>query len=801
MAGDGAGSGQEPIKDSPTQVLTLNEYKVFLRDQVRRSVLRWLAGIFGAIGIAGLVAIFAVGGQLVAIQLEDKVKPIADGLEARQEARLNYSLRLVTEPLHKIIADLRGSIDTAVRAEVSQSLLVRTGLYKQLQDTAGAIVKTKESEIADKASLAVQQAVNREVTPDKLRQTVSKSVEAEIGRVGFDRVMVERLRPVLDGRQTATEGQKEQALRLLSVFSADDQELRETLIRFMSNASEPKTLRLVAVETYRPAGDPAQNARALAAALAMVASATWDRAEMEHLTRFATAFAVDHATDMVNAAQRTVDDDVRTVVTQALGRSNTDEGAMALLRLAETPGASARQPDGRRTALLRLSAWRGLAAMSADRRWKSDLTRASALARAWDLLPEVVNDHTAEAQQRGVDPRRAPADSPVPTGTMPDARRALELLQGRGEQDDAFRDLLRSSEFGRRLDRPETLAVLPAASAGVSNLLRDDDLETTLRWIRRGGPATPVVDVVVDAWRRRFQQSHATSPEGRARFIQLGRALIDAPDVFYREAPTAALQWIVQAKVHEVTLDVVRRFPELYSTETARRFMGTALLAECLSEAQAPAVRGAVVELVRTFGAHPTRYAAFAPTLRLAADRQRETAPAESIALYDVAMKMAPRNVGALIGRSIALMRVRRFSDAAADLTGAIQAGALIDRPLALQFVRDGDERLATMAVEKSVEYERDDELKAGALENLGLYYVRARDYQKAFSLTDRVRTTYPGVQLPWNDLVRAIAARHLGKTDEERAAIESWNRLKSPADERAMNTYIGEAVREYFAR
>jgi hypothetical protein len=437
-------------QESASQILTLSEYKIFLRDQVRRSVLRWLAGIFGAVGIAGIVTILAFGHQIVGIQLEDKLKPVADGLEVRQEVRM----RLMTEPLQRLIADLRNNIETAVRAEVSQTLLVRTGLYKELLDKAGEIVKTKESEIETKASQAVHQAVTKEVTPAKVRQTVAESVEAEITRIGFDRVMVERLRPVLDGRQAATHGQKEQALRLLSVFSADDHQLRELLIRYISNANEPKPLRLVAVQTYRPSADRTQDIRALNATLAIVEAESWTPTEMEDLTRFATAFAAAHSGDMLTIAQRTNDGDVRTVITQALGRSNSDEAALALLRLAETPNAPSRSTDTT-AAAVRLMAWRGLAAMQPDRVWKNDTLRTSALTRAWDLLPEVVSDNQAiEGRQRALDRAEQVVRSPSgpPTAARPEFGRQIEsppdVLQRRL---DDFRDEIRRREGHRQL--------------------------------------------------------------------------------------------------------------------------------------------------------------------------------------------------------------------------------------------------------------------------------------------------------------------------------------------------------------
>jgi tetratricopeptide (TPR) repeat protein len=87
---------------------------------------------------------------------------------------------------------------------------------------------------------------------------------------------------------------------------------------------------------------------------------------------------------------------------------------------------------------------------------------------------------------------------------------------------------------------------------------------------------------------------------------------------------------------------------------------------------------------------------------------------------------------------------------------------------------------------------DEDIEQRAGALENLGLYYIRTRQWQKAFEYTNEILKL--SRRTAWNWAVRAIAAHHLGRRVEENEACEEWSKTpkkKNINDLHSLRFYI----------
>ena len=89
------------------------------------------------------------------------------------------------------------------------------------------------------------------------------------------------------------------------------------------------------------------------------------------------------------------------------------------------------------------------------------------------------------------------------------------------------------------------------------------------------------------------------------------------------------------------------------------------------------------------------------------------------------------------VGRSIAYLHAKRDKEAGEDLVTALSYNASIQVNIALEFVKwSNDEASVERAVFESQKRHTGEYEQAGALENLGLYYIRTAQWQKAFDHT-----------------------------------------------------------------
>lgn len=84
---------------------------------------------------------------------------------------------------------------------------------------------------------------------------------------------------------------------------------------------------------------------------------------------------------------------------------------------------------------------------------------------------------------------------------------------------------------------------------------------------------------------------------------------------------------------------------------------------------------------------------------------------------------------------------------------------------------------------------------EAGALENIGIAYLRERDWARALRNTDRVLETH---EMTWNYLIRAIAADKLGRRALAAEAHGRWLAEASGADRYYMALYLPDALDGY---
>jgi tetratricopeptide (TPR) repeat protein len=165
----------------------------------------------------------------------------------------------------------------------------------------------------------------------------------------------------------------------------------------------------------------------------------------------------------------------------------------------------------------------------------------------------------------------------------------------------------------------------------------------------------------------------------------------------------------------------------------------------------------------------------------------------EVIQTYSVAILLSPDNGDYYRDRSRAYLRLNREGEAGKDLDKALEYGAEIPQWVALEYTRWGDVESSMKAVLGSVNPSESRLQQAEALSNLGLYCIRAEQWQKAFDHTNKVLEMSDEVR--WNWAIRVIAAHHLGLSAEEERARQEWRKRKSEFDIKVLRPFIGNEL------
>lgn len=95
---------------------------------------------------------------------------------------------------------------------------------------------------------------------------------------------------------------------------------------------------------------------------------------------------------------------------------------------------------------------------------------------------------------------------------------------------------------------------------------------------------------------------------------------------------------------------------------------------------------------------------------------------------------------------------------------------------------------------------------RAGVLENLGLFYLRQGDFKKALQTADEVRALVNGkaqpaffaVDLPWNALLRYLAAREAHDDVLAQKALATWEGLHVPRNMAGLIRFVPELMKKH---
>lgn len=806
-------SGPAPAKPpSPTETtktLTIDEYREWVHDRVSRGVILKLGTTLGAIGLTGLLALMALGQREISNQVGGKLDPIGvdlrrglDKTHSDLKGELGGLTRDLRDQLHKTVSD----VHYRIQGEVAATLLREADLHRQLKLLASKAVEENRPEIERLSKQAVESAV-----PAKVETIAEQAVNAEVAKSGgLTAVLARRLRPIALGDEPAPPSQREQALRLMTIFAPDQKQLRADLIEILARgAASPSEVKNIALQYYRPTHEPGEDTAAVTTVLASLKQATSRDVEGLDYAVFLSKFSTPQVPVLLDFARdRQASNATVAVVVDALAKLDADEATQALVELAG-------QPDAPHAEL----AWSALASLPKDRKWKSESARRVAFMELWELVPQRLA-RIGRSQDRDLDrfierlavavranDRRQLDALRTEVPRWRNSRLEFVFREALGSPQSAVTRDLRGGDIAalqRFVQGDREVTVQPVAQA-LSSLLRSSDWEPVMTRrldiaaeSRSDGRYREALDTLVVAWLQVLADGSAAKTDMTSPFLeQLLKRLTTLPDCLYHRGTAEGVTFVVRRSGPQASETLLGALPKLVHGErfpgSDASFRGAEPVVLAL-ERSSPEARGS---LVLRFESEPRRFAPLAESFVRAGARKFESeAWSEAVEAYSLAIAVDGRKPSYYLQRALAQLNRGEVTRASADLREALSLGGHVSKDEALEFVRLGDEDSARRAVLKSVEAFSDPDERAGARENLGLYFIRVRQWEKAFKHTDEVMAE--SRKSPWNWLVRAIAARHLGQVREEQEAFDTWKKMDRPQDFQTLRRYIPAQTDEY---
>jgi tetratricopeptide (TPR) repeat protein len=180
--------------------------------------------------------------------------------------------------------------------------------------------------------------------------------------------------------------------------------------------------------------------------------------------------------------------------------------------------------------------------------------------------------------------------------------------------------------------------------------------------------------------------------------------------------------------------------------------------------------------------------------------RHKETEKAQLI--FQKAIDLDPDNPQFFIARADMWGGLGKYDQAVADLDQAILNGGkgrniyLVHKILGLKLLKD-DHQATEKIMQTAVKLAKTNREKAGAMENIGLFYLKTQQWEQSFKNSDEVNKIYD--KMSWNWLIRAIAAKQLDKAEEETVAINNWCNIgKTSGSLQSLKKYVPHEVEYY---
>jgi tetratricopeptide (TPR) repeat protein/TolB-like protein len=172
----------------------------------------------------------------------------------------------------------------------------------------------------------------------------------------------------------------------------------------------------------------------------------------------------------------------------------------------------------------------------------------------------------------------------------------------------------------------------------------------------------------------------------------------------------------------------------------------------------------------------------------------------DSIRSITKAIELKPNNPDHYLIRAFIKRKyLSRYNDAIVDYNRCVSISPkwgepYIGRGLAYMMVGNDDQAVEDFR-KAGILYTNNYNI-AGALENVGLVLLGQKKWQEAYDNAEEVNQIYN--RLPWNWLIRYVAASELGKDYEATKSQQNWKHLRSPDDVKGLRHLLPKSLQKY---
>lgn len=161
------------------------------------------------------------------------------------------------------------------------------------------------------------------------------------------------------------------------------------------------------------------------------------------------------------------------------------------------------------------------------------------------------------------------------------------------------------------------------------------------------------------------------------------------------------------------------------------------------------------------------------------------------------ALIISPTNTKWLLERSYLLLKKGELENATMDLEKALPNLTEISSTYSFEAAKKGNDRLINMlnSFYKKDETDMNALDKAGALENITIFYIKNKKWQSALDITSDVQKL--NKNQVWNSILRSLSASELNQNDIAKKSYEKWKSLNGRADDELFE-YLGDILTSF---
>ena len=231
-----------PSAKAPMRLMSGEEYRIWVQERVYRRLL----GIFSAIGIGGIIALFGLGRILVTSTIRDMETKVGIEVKAQLEKSIKESLA------ESLTYQINQEVEKKVSADVLRKLEITDELRKRADELQDQLEINLGEHLRAETGRMIEEAATNPDTIDKVSQAIATKED-------LSGVFLAQIEQTFNNRESSNEV-RGQALRMLSVFGGDDQlrRIQEKLVLTSQQAIDP-VIHKQLLAAFTPWKDPQKN--------------------------------------------------------------------------------------------------------------------------------------------------------------------------------------------------------------------------------------------------------------------------------------------------------------------------------------------------------------------------------------------------------------------------------------------------------------------------------------------------------------------------------------------------------------